>query len=195
MLPSDASRLRTVDAAVLFWCVFWLAVGAWVGHELWQLSRLGTSLADAGRGLDDAGRALQELRDIPLIGQAPGQIGDEVRTAAQDAVVRGQAAAGSTRRLAVLLGLTTTLVPLVPVLWLYLPRRRERGRDVARVRRLLGADPREADGYLAQRALRTHGYDELLTVSESPWRDYEQGRHRALADLELARLGLSRDRS
>lgn len=194
MPPPAPSRLRTLDGVVVFWCVFWLVVGGWVGYELWQLSRLGTSLAEAGRGLDDAGRALQELRGIPIIGSTPGSIGDEVRAAAQEATLRGMSAAGSTRRLAVLLGLTTALVPLIPVLWLYLPRRRAHERDVALVRLVLDGDPAEADGYLASRALRTHRYDELQRVADQPWRDYHAGRHRALADLELARLGLQRTR-
>lgn len=194
MPPPGPSRLRVLDGAVVFWCFFWLVVGGWVGYEVWQLSRLGTSLAEAGRGLDDAGRALQELRGIPVIGSTPGAIGDEVRAAAQEASTRGQAAAGATRQLAVLLGLTTSLVPLIPVLWLYLPRRRAHERDVTLVRRLLGGDPREADGYLAARALRSHSYDELQRVSATPWSDYQEGRHRRLADLELARLGLQRTR-
>lgn len=189
----DADRLRTLDGLVVFWTVFCLVIGTWVGYELWQLARLGTSLAEAGRGLDDAGRALQELRDIPVVGQAPGAIGDEVRSTAQDAVVRGDAAAQSTRRLAVLLGLVTALVPLVPVLWWYLPARLARAREVAQVRRMLAEqDAREVDGYLADCAVRRLPYERLRTATDSPWRDYADGRHRGLADLELARLGISR---
>lgn len=189
----DVQRLRTVDALVVFWSVFCVVLGAWVGFELWQLGRLGSSLAEAGRGLDDAGRALQELRGIPLVGDAPGAIGDEVRAAAQDAVVRGQSAAQSTRRLAVLLGLVTALVPLVPVLWWYLPPRTARRLEVAEVRRMLAEqDPREVDGYLAERALRRLPYAQLRSATPSPWTDYADGRHRALADVELARLGISR---
>lgn len=189
----DAERLRTLDGLVVFWTVFCLVVGSWVGYELWQLARLGTSLAEAGRGLDDAGRALQELRSIPVVGQAPGAIGDEVRATAQDAVVRGDAAAESTQRLAVLLGLVTALVPLVPVLWWYLPARLARGREVAQVRRMLAEqDPAEVDGYLADSALRRLPYERLRSASDSPWKDYAEGRHRALADVELSRLGISR---
>lgn len=189
----DAQRLPTADALVVFWSVFCLVLGGWVGYELWQLGRLGSSLAEAGRGLDAAGRALQELRGIPLVGEAPGAIGDEVRATAQDAVVRGQSAAQSTRRLAVLLGLVIAIVPLVPVLWWYLPPRLARSRETAQVRRMLAEqDPREVDGYLAERALRRLPYDRLRSATESPWTDYAEGRHRALADVELSRLGISR---
>ena len=158
------STLRLLDALALAWCAVWLVLGVWVGRELWQLAGLGETLARSGSALDSSGRALQELRDIPLIGGTPGRIGDQVRATAADVVTQGNAARGSARRLAVLLGLTVTLLPLTPAL-LYLPLRLRASRDRRAVRDLLGR------------------LDE---------RDFAAGRHRPLADLELARLGLRR---
>jgi len=189
---ADPSQLRLVDGLLLFWCTVWIVVGIWVGHEIWQLSRLGGTLAQSGQALDDSGRALQELRDVPIIGDAPGAIGDEVRRTAADVVSRGREAQASTRQLAVLLGLTTALLPTVPVL-LYLPLRLGAAADRRRVRELVGTlDEQELDTHLARRALQELPYERLLRVSPAPERDFEAGRRRALADAELARLGLRR---
>lgn len=187
------STLRLLDALALAWCTVWLVVGVWVGSELWQLAGLGETLARSGSALDSSGRALQELRDIPLVGQTPGRIGDQVRATAADVVTQGNEASGSGRRLAVLLGLTVAVLPWTPVL-LYLPLRLRAGRDRRDVRDLLSRlDEREVDAHLARRALHAVPYADLLRATDSPERDFVAGRHRPLADLELARLGLRRE--
>lgn len=198
MLPSlrraDQAQLRLVDGLVLFWCTAWIVIGLWVGHELWQLSRLGGTLAQSGQALDDSGRALQELRSVPLIGDTPGTIGDEVRSTAADVVARGREAEDSTRRLAVLLGITTALLPVAPVL-LYLPLRLGLSADRRRIRDLVGRlDEQELQAHLARRALSDVPYARLLQASPTPEKDFEAGRRVALADAELNHLGLRRTR-
>ena len=186
------STLRLLDTLALAWCTVWLVLGVWVGSELWQLAGLGETLARSGSALDSSGRALQELRDIPLVGETPGRIGDQVRATAADVVTQGNEARGSARRLAVLLGLTVALLPLTPVL-LYLPLRVRAARDRREVRDLLSRlDEGEVDAHLARRALQAVPYPDLLRATGSPERDFAAGRHRPLADLELARLGLRR---
>lgn len=189
---TSRSTLRLLDALALAWCAVWLALGIWVGRELWQLAGLGETLARSGSALDSSGRALQELREIPIIGQTPGRIGDQVRATAADVVTQGNEATGSARRLAVLLGLTVALLPLTPAL-LYLPLRLRAGRDRREVRDLLSRlDEREVDAHLARRALQEVPYPDLLRATATPERDFAAGRHRPLADLELSRLGLGR---
>lgn len=189
---TSPGSLRLLDAIALAWCTVWLALGAWVGAELWQLAGLGETLARSGTALDSSGRALQELRDLPIIGGTPGRIGDEVRATAADVVARGNEARTSARRLAVLLGLTVALLPLTPVL-LYLPVRLRAGRDRQQVRDLVSRlDGREVDAHLARRALQALPYPQLLSVTATPEGDFAAGRHRALADAELVRLGLRR---
>ncbi len=114
---------RALDALALFWLTLCLALGVWVGYEVWQLSALGTTLVQAGGSFDSAGRALQELRDVPIIGDAPGTIGDELRATAVKMQASGREARGHTRRLAVLLGVALALMPAAPVLVLHVPRR------------------------------------------------------------------------
>ena len=188
----DAARLRRWDAIALAWGTAWVVLGGWVGYEIWQLSALGDTLSRSGSALDGSGRALQELRDIPIIGGTPGRIGDEVRRTAADVITQGEASRASTRRLAVLLGLAVAVLPVLPAL-LYLPVRLAARRDRRQVRDLVGRlDAVEVDAHLARRALQAVPYPRLLEVTATPERDFAAGRHRALADAELARLGLQR---
>ena len=186
----DSAGRRLADALAVTWCTVWLLVGAWVGDQVWQLSQLGEVLSRAGQGLDGSGRALQELRDLPVIGGTPGTIGDEVRRTAAEVVVQGRQAQDSTRRLAVLLGLTTALVPCLPVA-LYAVVRRHAGGERRRVSALAEVlDEGELEVHLARRALQHVPYARLLQVTATPERDFREGRTAALAAAELARLGL-----
>jgi hypothetical protein len=101
-------------------------VGLWAGYQLWQLAALGGAVADTGRSLAVAGTALEGLGSAPLIGDRTEELGAQVQRSSADIVAQAQGAQGSLRQLAVLLGLTVSLVPSVPaVLLLALSRRRE----------------------------------------------------------------------
>jgi hypothetical protein len=67
---------------------------------------------------------------------------------------------------------------------------------VAAVRRALAADPNDPVllRYLAERAIEGMRYDRLRELSDDPWLDMERGDTERLADVELSRLGLSRER-
>ena len=54
-----------------------------------------------------------------------------------------------------------------------------------------GGDP-AFEQYLARRAVDVLPWDRLRAISPDPWRDIANGEYRALADAELARLGLTR---
>jgi len=190
----DERTVRVVDGVVVFWAVLWLAIAVWSGFSLWQLSKLGTSVAQSGHALDSAGAALQSLGELPLVGDGPTQLGDEVRATAADVAERGVDARRQLRSLAVLLGLAIFLMPVVPVAGLYLPLRLSRQRDVAALRRALmtEADSAAFDAYLARRAVAHLDYATLREVSPDPGGDLAAGRVRPLADAELRRVGLRR---
>jgi hypothetical protein len=190
----DAASLGMFDGVVVFWLVLWSAVGGWVGFSLWELSDLGGTIVQSGRTLDSAGRTLQDAGNLPLIGEWPQRLGDEVRATAADIVSRGRETAAYGRQLAVLLGLTVALAPVVPVLAPYLPARAGRRREVDTIARLLHdpAHRRTVDFYLAHRALTLLPLHRLCHATDDPWRDLAEGRLRPLADAELSRLGLSR---
>lgn len=97
------------------WCALWLVVGVWTGYEVWQLSTLSRTVADSGRALDEAGAALQSLGSVPVVGDTTEEVGTQVRGNAEEIVRSAGQAQESVRRLSVLLGLTISVVPTVPV--------------------------------------------------------------------------------
>lgn len=123
LIQLNRSNVPLLDGLVAFWAVFWLVISVWVGYELWNLSALGQSLSDSGAALNTAGKALQAVGKVPVVGDVPGQLGDQVRQTAGEVVVRGAEAQVSMRRLSILLSLTIFLMPSTTVLAVYVPAR------------------------------------------------------------------------
>lgn len=186
--------LRLADGAVLLWAAFWIVIGGWTAASVWDLSQLGSTLSQSGEALDTAGEGLQRIGQIPLVGDRPEQLGNEVRSAAAEITVRGQETRANLRRLSILLGVSIALIPSAPVLGIYLPRRFARRRTTREVRRRLAARPDDPglDRYLAQQAVATIPLERLLDWSDDPCGDLADGHVRPLADAELAHLGLNR---
>ena len=110
--------------AVSAWCALWLVVGLWTGFQLWQLAELGGAVAETGRSLGAAGAALEGLGSTPLIGDRTEELGAQVQRSSAGIVAEAQGAQGSLRQLAVLLGLTVSLVPSVTAVLLLATSRR-----------------------------------------------------------------------
>jgi len=96
------------------------------------------------------------------------------------------------RRSAVAAGLGIAVLPAVLVLVLYLPARLRWRRDVRAIAAALPASAPAFEEYLARRAVAALSWEELRAVTPDPWGAIGGGDHRALADAELARLGLRR---
>lgn len=194
--PERSSR-RSWDGIVFFWAVFWLVVGAWTGYEIWQLTGLSQSTVESGHALQTAGRALQDLGNVPVIGNTTGRLGDQVTATANDIVASGHQADRSIRSLSVLIGIAVGIGPTVPVLLLYLPVRVEQRRDAVAIRRAIDTDGGEAGfrGYLAARAVAALPYSRLREITRDPQGDLAHGRYDALARAELARIGVRMSKS
>lgn len=191
---ADEATIRLLDSAVAAWLVLWIVVGGWSAYTTWQLSDLGDTVSRSGSAITSAGEALQSLREVPVVGERPAELGEETATTGAEIEDRGQQVKGELRQLAILLGLAIAVMPTTPVVGLYVPlraaRRRER-REIAHVLR----SPDAGDGfdrYLAERAVSHLSWDDVRRLDRDPWQAIAEGRHRGLADAELARLGLSR---
>lgn len=190
---SDHRTIALLDAVAAFWLVFWLIVGCLTGYEIWQLSRLSDTAEVSAQAVDSAGEALQSLSELPLVGDRPGELGAQARAAAADVADSAARTRQDVHRLSILLGVSIFLIPSSPVLGLYVPLRLRHRRDVSALADRVAAsrDDPALQAYLAHRALGSMTYAELLDISDHPAEDVTQGRHSALAEAELQRLGLS----
>lgn len=190
---ADATALRAWDGILFFWAVFWLVIGAWTGYKIFQLTGLTESTVQSGHALQKAGQALQNLADVPLIGDKTAALGDQVGTTANGIVDSGTQARQSVRGLSVLIGLAIALGPTGPVLLFYLPMRVARNREVRAIKQALNAGTAGPglQAHLAQRAVANLPFSQLRTVSSDPHSDLAAGRHQDLARAELRRLGLT----
>lgn len=191
---SPVRRARQVagDLFVLGWVVAWVLVGRWVFALVMTLAapadplrRAGSSLAD--RMTDIAGR----VTEIPLVGQ--GLDAPFVGTAdvGDDLVLAGDRLEASVRTVAWVVSLLSAGTPilLVVLVWLlvrlaWVRRAAALGREVS--------DP-ESHQLLALRALVHQHPRRLQRLYPDPVAAYSSGDPevwRALADLELAELGL-----
>jgi hypothetical protein len=195
MIDSAGSRQawRVLDGLTAFWVGLWVVLGLLTGYEVRQLTAVSDSAVASARAADRAGQALQSLRDLPLVGGDAGGLGDDVREAAQEVQASAVTSRAVVERLGVLLGLSIVLIPVTPVLWLYVPSRLAYRADVAALRGRLRAGPLDdaLAAYLAARAVDRLPYRELRTLTEDPTGDLREGRYEVLARAELHRLGLT----
>lgn len=183
-----------MSVCIAVWVALWLAVGAITGIEVRRLTRVSDSLVQSGDALDVAGTALQDIGRLPVVGDRPRALGDKVRQTADEVHQAGSASRETVRSVSILLGLALVLIPVVPVVAVYVPLRRAAARERTAVKRALSSPERDPllEEFLAHRALHNLPYDALTQVTADPWGDLRRGSFRRLANAELTRLGLAR---
>ncbi len=186
--------VRILDGLVLWWVLLWLVVGGVTAYEVRQLTSISDSAEASARAADRAGEALLALGGLPFVGDDAGELGDEVQAAADEVLANATESRTTVHRLGVLFGISVALIPLSPVLWLYLPARLAHRADVAALRRRLASAPLDPalDAYLACRAVHRLPYRDLRRLTDDPIGDLHSGRTETLARAELSRLGLQR---
>ena len=184
---------RFVSVLVVLWMVLWLVVGVITALQVRQLTDVSDSLVESADALDVAGTALQDIGRLPLVGERPESLGNEVRETAQEIDRAGTASRETVRTVSVLLGLALVLIPIVPVVAIYVPLRRAGDRERRAVKRALAGSPHDQrlEEFLAHRAVHNLPYDTLRHVTADPWGDLRRGAFRRLANAELTRLGLA----
>ena len=193
----DRRSIHVLDGLAVLWTLLWVVIGYLVYHEVSALTSLSNTVVTAGRALDETAATLAAVSDIPLIGGRIGDLAQQAHRTAVSAVANGRESRGDIRNLAVLLGIAVAAAPTTPLLVLYGLLRSGWWRDVHAARELAEGleDDEVLERLLARRALDRLPYRRLKRVSENPWRDYEEGRTRDLAEAELARMGLRRNGS
>jgi len=192
----NARKIRTFDVLVVVWIVAWVVLGVLLGRAIWEIGGLTDPIISNADGLKHTVEGLQRLGDLPFVGGVVDSVVDQVTGAAQSAQSQAQTVKTHIEQVAVAVGLLLALGPILLALLFYLPLRLPWKRDVAAVQRALAADPNDPVllRYLAERAIEGMRYDRLRELSDDPWLDVERGDTERLADAELSRLGLSRER-
>ena len=189
-----AHRLRQViaDVAGIIWCVFAVLAGRAVYRLIDTLAGPGRLLEDAGNGLsENLGGAGENLSDIPLIGDAISAPFEGAAGAADSVAGAGQTVQDFVGTTAALAGIATAgFFILLAVLFWILPRLSWMRR--AEAARAVLYDP---DGIelLALRALATRRLSRLARIGDGllpAWRRGDPEVVRALAELEMGRLGM-----
>ncbi len=194
---NPAARNGSVTIAVGLWVIAWLVVGVVTGLQVRNLTEVSDSIVESANALDTAGVALQDIGRLPVVGERPRQLGDQVRRTAVEVGEAGASSRETVRWVSVLLGGALVLIPVVPILAVYVPRRlalRRSRRALARALSAPGPDP-VLEQFLAIHAVQNLPYDTLRQVSTDPWGDLQRGSYRLLANAELTRLGLANRRS
>jgi hypothetical protein len=179
-----------IDVLVVLWILLWIVIGIAVGSFVERLSAVGDGLEDAGQAIGRAGEAVGQLSDVPLVGEGFSTVSAEIQGVGRDTVARGRSVEEDVDRLALLIGMSLALAPTLPLLAVWLPPRVSRERERRAIRGSLRRGDGAALAYLANRAVATRGFRELLAVSDDPIADLAAGRHEALASLEVNHLSL-----
>lgn len=180
-------RRMFADAFVITWVIVWALAGWTAGRALDRVSEVTRSAEGAGAAVVRTGESIRDV-DVPVVGRVFEDAGGQVIDAGRAAQDQAHDSGSSVRRASILLGLAVFLVPVLPLLLIYGPARRRRGRDTAALRALLrdhAGDP-DLDRLLALRAVAHLPYHRLRALGAPGAGD------RVLADAELAREGLSR---
>ena len=187
-------RTRQVLADLLF--VAWLVLWVWIGMAVHggtmelagparQTDSAATSMADQFR---DAGGRLGEA---PLVGDELAVPFDRAADASDGIAAAGRDTVSAVERLALLLGLSIALMPILIAAAIHLPRRWRFVREATASVRFI--DAREDLDLFALRALAHQPMRVLARISDDPagaWRDRDPDLVRQLAALELAEVGL-----
>ena len=129
---------------------------------------------------------------MPFVGGEIGGFVNKITSAGAGIQTSGHESRSTLQRLSWVIGFTLGVLPPLFMLALYLPVRRSWRRTVRGVRAGLARGDPAFEEYLARRAIDNLSYDSLRQISDNPWRELATGKFDALADAELARLGIAR---
>jgi hypothetical protein len=191
---SAKSYIRLLDALIVVWVALWIGIGYLVYHYVNGLASLSNTVILAGQAVEATADALNAISKIPFVGGQVSDLVEKAHRAASSALYNGEASRSDVHDVAVLLWLAISAAPTTPLLVMYGLLRRGWHRDRRSLEEaVLGwEDDAALERFLARRALEHLPYRRLRRLGANPWRDYEEGRTAALADAELARVGLTR---
>jgi hypothetical protein len=191
---NPAVRLRQVaaDVGMLAWIVVWVLVARTVHAAVLVLAEPGRAVEDLGRSVaGNMDSAADAAGRVPVVGDRLATPFGALADAGGSVSGAGQSAQNAVGTLALVLAVVLFVLPVGWLLLRWLPARLRYAREARAARALLtGAPDLEL---LAARALATAPLPRLAALPEgtgAAWRAGDPAAVRALAALELGRLGL-----
>ena len=195
-LYADTPGRRTVQIAIDLMFVAWLVMWVWIGLVVHD----GTmALAAPGRQTDESASAMAgqlrdaggRLDDVPLIGDEVATPFDKAADASDGLAAAGRSSVEAVEKLALVLGLSIALIPILVVMAFYVPGRLRFIREATAGLKFI--DSADDLDLFALRALTNQPMRVLAKVSDDPagdWRRKDPVIVRRLAELELKDVGL-----
>lgn len=190
--PVRRTRQVVGDVLVVCWLVLWVWLGTAVHGGTMELARPARQTdASASAMADELRDAGGRVGDAPLVGDELAVPFDKAAAASDGIAAAGRDTVEAVERLALLLGLSVALIPILTVCGFYLPLRWRFIREATAGARFV--DATEDLDLFALRALANQPMHVLGRISDDPagaWRRREPDVVRRLAALELADVGL-----
>jgi hypothetical protein len=190
------ARQLAADLGLLAWAVLWVLVARTAHDAVLVLAEPGRAVADLGRSISDTmSSAAGAAADVPLVGDELSSPFTALGDAGGAVTGAGEGASAAVHTLATVLAVVLVVLPVGWLLLRWLRWRLGWLREATAADRLLAAG---ADGLpdlelLAARAMATAPLPELARLpagTGAGWRAGDPAALRALAGLELRRLGL-----
>jgi len=187
-------RTLQVVADILFvaWLVLWVWIGTAVHDGTEQLAAPARQTDSAATAMADQLRdAGDQLGEAPLVGDELSAPFDRAAEASDGLAAAGRDTVEAVEQLALLLGLSVALIPILIVSAIHLPLRWRFIREATAGARFIDAS--EDLDLFALRALAHQPMHVLARVSDDPagaWRQRDPDVVRRLAELELSDVGL-----
>jgi hypothetical protein len=194
--PALRLRQLAADLGLLVWVVGWVLAARAVHEAVLLLAGPGQAVEDLGRSVGGSMEsAAGAAEDVPLVGDELSAPFDALADASGSVSGAGQSAQDAVDTLATILAFALVVLPVGWLLLRWLPWRTRWLREATAAQRLLTGTPAgDADlELLAARAMATAPLPRLAALppgTGAAWRAGDPAVVRALAALELDRLGL-----
>ena len=194
--PDHRTRQLAADLGLLAWVVLWVLVARAVHGAVLVLAEPGRAVADLGRSISQTmGSAAGAAQHVPIVGDQLSGPFDALGSAGGAVTGAGNGAADAVRTLATVLAAVLVVLPVGWLLLRWLRWRLGWLHEATAADRLLsrGAEGLPDLELLAARAMATAPLPQLARLpagTGAGWRAGDPAALRALAGLELQRLGL-----
>ena len=190
--PVQRTRQLTADVSMVAWVLLWVVVARAVHRAVLVLAEPGRAVEHLGASITgNMDSAAGVAEDVPVVGDELAAPFDALADAGGSVTGAGQAAQDAAGTLAAVLAVVLVVLPVGWLLLRWLPSRLRWAREAGAARTLLRGTP---DLHLlAARALATAPLPRLAALpagTGAAWQAGDPAAVRALAGLELRRLGL-----